>query len=150
MDIVPIIVFVLFTGILLKQVYYLKDIILSTRKSIAEIAATIVGVMALAAITYYYGTRWYHYLFFVIAAATFISLCCKHGISSKGFLSQYRGYEVLTWKKIKKVNLVKLDNKIKLIITGSFPSQNFYFKKNDLNKIVDVLKEHSIEINYGE
>ena len=42
-------------------------------------------------------------------------MCFNHGISSRGFLSQY-----------------------------------FYFKKKDTDKIIDILKEHGKELDFGE
>ena len=96
MKIVSFIIFMLFIGILIKQVHNLKDLIIPTRK-------------------YAYESQWYHYLFFVVVVAAFIAMCFNHGISSRGFLSQY-----------------------------------FYFKKKDTDKIIDILKEHVKELDFGE
>ncbi|MDD6769862.1 hypothetical protein [Inconstantimicrobium porci] len=115
MKIVSFIILILFIGILIKQVHNLKELIIPTRKSAYEIVEMIIGVAIFSGITYAYKSQWYHYLFFVVVVAAFIAMCFNHGISSRGFLSQY-----------------------------------FYFKKKDTDKIIDILKEHGKELDFGE
>lgn len=150
MNVVRILVFIVFIALFIKQIYYLRDMIIATKKSTFEVIAIIGGVLVLAAITYFYKSQWYHYLFFVIASAALVCMCLKHGISSKGFLSQSRGQDVLRWDQIKKIKIVNYSNKVKLNVSGKFNSENFCFKKEDLDRIINIIKEHGIEINYGE
>ena len=57
MKIVSFIIFILFIGILIKQVHNLKELIIPTRKSAYEIVEMIIGVAIFSGITYAYKSQ---------------------------------------------------------------------------------------------
>ena len=141
MRILDIIIPVLFIDIILKQIRYMKVLIIPTRKSYVEIITVLFGMIIIMGIMYFYANTWVHYVIGILGIIMFISTCIKEGISSKGFISMYRYKESILWNEIEKV-VVTSSRDIKVKLIGGFMEQTFHFKKSDYDKVVTLLKEN--------
>lgn len=136
-----IIVPLLFIVIILKQLKYRRELIIPTKKGCVEIITVLFCVIILICIIYFYANTWIHYLTGALGILMFISIWIKQGITSKGFASMYKYKEIILWNEIEKAMVINSkDIKIKLL--GNFMEQTFYFKKNDYDKVVSILKEN--------
>ncbi|MGG5460949.1 hypothetical protein [Clostridium sp. B9] len=142
MRITDFIIIMFFVIITLIQVKYIKKLIIPTRKGIVEISTLIVGLLAFGGITIFFGSKLMHYLICLLAMIMFILMWLKRGITSSGFSSMYRDKEKIEWNDIEKVVVNKEPNEIKVQVYGKFMSQNFYFKKADYEKVIDILKSN--------
>lgn len=135
-----IIILLLFIMIILKQIRYIKKLIIPTRKCCIEIITVLFSGSILIGIMYFYAQTFTDYLMGILGIFMFISIWIKQGISKDGFISMYRYKEIILWKEIEKVKIIKSRN-IKIELTGSFMEQTFNFKKNDYSKILNILNE---------
>lgn len=141
MSIIDIIIPLFFIVIILKQIKYMKALIMSTRKTYVEIITVLFCVIIFIGITYFYANTWVHYVTGVLAIIMFVSMWIKEGINSKGFISNYRYKENILWNEIEKVIVISSkDIKVKLV--GGFMEQTFHFKKSDYDKVITILKEN--------
>jgi len=141
MSIIDVIIPVLFISIILKQIRYMKVLIIHTRKSYVEIITVLLGIIIVMGITYFYANTWVHYVIGILGIIMFISTCIKQGISSKGFISRYRYKESILWNEIEKV-IVTSSKDIKIKLVGGFMEETFHFKKSDYDKVITILKEN--------
>lgn len=137
-----IIIPVLFLLVIIKQLKYIRELILPTKKSYMQIFAFFLGVIVLMCIIYFYANTFTHYIVGLLGIFMFITLCIKEGISSKGFISMYKYKELILWDEIEKIVIVICSNNIKIKVCGGFMQQTFYFKKDDYYKIIDIIKEN--------
>jgi len=140
MKINDIIISVLLILIILKQLKYIKALIIPIRKRLIEIVVVLFGIIILIGIMYFYANTWIHYVIGMLCIFTFISSWIKGGISSQGFISMYRYKEIILWNEIEKVQLTNSkDVKVKLF--GGFMEQTFHFETSDYQKVINILKE---------
>lgn len=141
MKIFDIIIPVLLILIILKQIRYIKALIIPIRKRPIEIVIVLFSIIIFIGIMYFYANTWIHYVIGILGILTFISTWIKEGISSKGFISMYRYKEIILWTEIEKVQLTNSkDVKVKLF--GGFMEQTFHFKNSDYDKVITILKEN--------
>ncbi|MBU3132367.1 hypothetical protein KPL40_07850 [Clostridium gasigenes] len=140
MGVIDIVIPLFFIAIILKQLRYIKELIISTRKSYVEIIIVLVGVIIFVGIIYFYANTWIHYITGILGVFMFVSMWIKQGISSKGFISMYRYKELILWNEIEKVMVISSKN-IKIELSGGFMEQTFHFKKSDYDKVMTILKE---------
>lgn len=141
MSFVNVIIPLFFIVIILKQLKYMKLLIIPTRKSYVEIITVLFCVIIFICIIYFYANTWIHYVTGILGIFMFISLWIKQGITSKGFISTYKYKEIILWDEIEKVIVISSkDIKVKLL--GSFMEQTFRFKKSDYDKVMDIIKEN--------
>ncbi len=141
MKINDIIISVLLILIILKQIRYVKALIIPIRKRLIEIIVVLLGIIILICIMYFYANTWIHYVIGILCIFAFISSWIKEGISSQGFISMYRYKEIILWNEIEKVQLTNSkDVKVKLF--GGFMEQTFHFKTSDYYKVITILKEN--------
>jgi len=141
MTITNLIIPLFFIAIILKQLRYMKELIIPIRKSYVEIITVLFGVIILMCIMYFYANIWIHYVIGVLGIFMFASIWIKQGISSKGFISMYRYKEIILWNEIEKVIVISSKN-VKINVSGGFMQQAFDFKMSDYNKIITILKEN--------
>lgn len=151
MDFLNILIPILFILIILKQLKYMKELIIPTRKTYMEIITMIFSVIVFMYIMYAYANTWIHYVIGVLGTFTFISICIKEGISRKGFISMYKYKEIILWNEIKKVVVIKSKD-MKVQLFGGFMEQTFHFKNSDYDKVINIMKENlpietQLEIN---
>lgn len=140
-SVVDIIVPLFFIVIILKQLKYMKELIIPTRKRYVEIITVLFSVIVFMCIIYFYANTWIHYVTGVLGTFMFISIWIKQGVTSRGFISVYRYKEIILWNEIEKVMVISSkDIKVKLL--GGFMEQIFHFKKSDYNKVIDIIKEN--------
>ena len=139
MNIIEVLIPILFFIVMLKQIKYIKDLIIPIKKRNIEIFVVLFSVIIFMVITYVYAYTFMHYLTCSLGILTFVSIWIKQGITSKGFISMYRYKEVILWNEIEKVN-VTCSNNITIKLSGNFNSQTFYFNKCDYDKIINLLK----------
>ncbi|MGH4050433.1 MAG: hypothetical protein ACREVX_03630 [Clostridium sp.] len=141
MSIYDIIVPLFFIVIILKQIKYIKVLIIPTRKTYVETITVLLSVVVFIGLTYFYANTWVHYVAGVLAIVMFVSMWIKHGIYSKGFISMYRLKEIILWNEIEKVMVISSKN-IKVVVACGFMEQTFHFKNSDYDKIITILKEN--------
>ncbi|SDL20526.1 hypothetical protein SAMN05216497_11212 [Clostridium cochlearium] len=151
MDFLNILIPILFILIILKQLKYMKELIIPTRKTYMEIITMIFSVIVFMYIMYAYANTWIHYVIGVLGTFTFISICIKEGISQKGFISMCKYKEIILWNEIKKVVVIKSKD-MKVQLFGGFMEQTFHFKNSDYDKVINIMKENlpieaQLEIN---
>ena len=137
---IDIIIPLFFIMIILKQLRYIKELIISTRKSYAEIIIVLFVVIIFIGIIYFYANTWIHYITGILSIFTFVSMWIKQGINSKGFISTYKYKEIILWNEIEKIIVINSKD-IKLELSGKFMEQTFHFKKSDYDKVMTILKE---------
>lgn len=141
MKIFDIIIPMLLILIILKQIRYVKALIIPTRKRPIEIVIVLFSIIIFIGIMYFYANIWIHYVIGILGIFTFISTWIKEGISPKGFISMYRYKEIILWNEIEKVQVTNSkDVKVKLF--GGFMEQTFHFKNSDYDKVITIIKEN--------
>lgn len=127
MSIVDIIIPLLFIVIILKQLRYIKELIIPTKKSYIEIITVLFSIGIFMWIIYFYANTWIHYVTGALGIFMFVSIWIKQGINSKGFVSMYKYKETILWNEIEKVIIISSKD-IKLQLLGGFIEQTFHFK----------------------
>jgi hypothetical protein len=141
MNIFDIIIPVLFISIILKQLRYMKGLIIPTRKRPIEVITILFGIIIIMGIMYFYANTWIHYIIGVVGLLMLLSIWIKQGINSKGFISMYTYKERIVWNEIEKV-VVTNSKDIKVKVLGGFMEQTFHFKNSDYHKVINILKEN--------
>ncbi|WP_142413886.1 hypothetical protein [Hathewaya massiliensis] len=141
MSVFNIVVPLFFIVIILKQLRYMKQLIIPTRKSYVEIIILLLCVIIFSCIIYFYANTWIHYVTGVLGILMFLSIWIKQGISSKGFISMYKYKEIILWNEIEKA-VITNSNDIKIKVLGGFMEQTFHFRKSDYDKVITILKEN--------
>lgn len=140
MKIFDIIIPVLLILIILKQLKYIKALIIPIRKRPIEVITILFSSIIILGIMYFYANTWIHYVIGIIGILVLLSSWIKQGISSQGFISMYRYKELILWNEIEKVQVTNSkDVKVKLF--GGFMEQTFHFKTSDYHKVINILKE---------
>lgn len=139
--IIDIIIPLFFIAIILKQLRFIKELIIPTRKRPLEIIIVLSGVIIFTWIIYFYANTFIHYIIGILGIFIFVLMLIKEGIISKGFLSNYRYKEIILWNEIKKVIVINSKD-IKVTVSGGFMQQTFHFKKNDYHKVITILNEN--------
>lgn len=137
---ITIIIIILISILLFKQLKYIKELILPTKKSYLEFIIVILCISVLIYITYKYAHTLPHYLLGFLGISTFITSWLKEGVTSKGFTSMYRYKSFIHWSEIEKVTISN-SNHVKITLSGRFSNQTFKFKSNDYNKITEMLQQ---------
>ena len=127
--------------LILKQLKYIKQLLLPTKKSILEIVVVIIAVCVLGFITYKYANNWINYLIGILGIILFVTTWLKEGITSKGFISLYKHKEIILWSEIEKFDVHKTNN-VKITLFGKFMEQSFKFKKEDYDKVINIMKDN--------
>ncbi|MBU3135753.1 hypothetical protein KPL39_05670 [Clostridium gasigenes] len=140
MGVIDIVIPLFFIAIILKQLRYIKELIISTRKSYVEIITVLFAVIIFIGIIYFYANTWIHYITGILGIFMFVSMWIKQGINSKGFISMYKYKEIILWNEIEKVMVISSKD-IKIELSGGFMEQTFHFKKSDYDKVMTILKE---------
>ncbi|KAJ48686.1 hypothetical protein BD780_002896 [Clostridium tetanomorphum] len=141
MSIVDIIIPLLFIVIILKQLRYIKELIIPTKKSYIEIITVLFSIGIFMWIIYFYANTWIHYVTGALGIFMFVSIWIKQGINSKGFVSMYKYKETILWNEIEKVIIISSKD-IKLQLLGGFIEQTFHFKNSDYDRVITILKEN--------
>ncbi len=141
MKVTNVIITLFLIAIISKQLKYIKELIIPTRKGSLEIIAIIIFIFVLIIIMYFYAKTTLHYIVGFLGILTLISMWMKQGISSRGFLSMSRGQELIKWSEINKVTVLT-SNHIKVTLSGGFMQQSFHFRKKDYDKLSMILKEN--------
>ena len=143
------IICILFIGILVHQIKCLRELIIPTKKSIAQIIFTVLGVVVILGITYFYGDMFIHYILGVLAAIVFGLSLFKTGITSGGF-SYNRSFVgfLAPWHKIKKVRVELKENVI--VSFSGYDSYELCFKKENYKELTGILKQHLHSVVFEE
>lgn len=141
MNILDIIIPVLFILIILKELRYMRTLIIPTRKRYGEIITVLFSIIIFIWIMYSYATIWIHYVMGILGIFMFLSSWLKQGISSKGFISMYKYKEIILWDEIEKAMVISSKD-IKIKLFGGFMEQTFHFKNSDYNKVINILEEN--------
>ena len=139
---------ILVATVFIKQLIYIKNLVVFSKKSFTEICTMLAGVLTLAIITYFFAKEWNQYLLGVLSVLTSIVLWIKQGISTKGIIQQVRGKELYLWNEISKVDIEIADNiKVKYfdLSNAQIGSLNFDRKKHKF--LVDILIQNIRNVN---
>lgn len=138
---VAAIICILFISILVHQIKCLKILLISTKKSIAQIMFVVAGIIVILGITYFYGDMFIHYILGILAATVFGLSFFKPGITSEGFSynRSFMGF-LAPWHKIKKV---QIDLKKNVVVSFSgHDSYELRFRKEDHEKLIGILEQY--------
>lgn len=132
-------------GFIVIIIIYIKDIrnlIIPTRKKVAEIVLVIIGTILLLGITYVYGKTLLHIIVGILGAVSLILSFARQGITDKGF----RGIQGLgcygNWNELKAVHIsVKRDVRVSFI-HRNFKEDIHYYRKEDYVKIITLVYKH--------
>lgn len=139
---------ILVATVFIKQLIYIKNLVIFTKKSKTEICTMLAGILTLAIIIYFFAKEWNQYLLGVLSVFTSIVLWIKQGISTKGIIQQFRGKELYLWNEISKVDIEIADNiKVKYfdLSNAQIGSLNFDRKKHEF--LVDILTQNISNVN---
>lgn len=136
--------FIIFAVLLLLVIFYIRDIkamIVPAKKSNLEIIAVTLGSLVLIVITFLYGKNYFHYLFGLLSIILMILTLLRKGVTSAGFRS-IRGINTGNWERLKSVRLSHNNGvRIDYIAHNSY-LETLYFKNEDYNKIIEILKNN--------
>lgn len=132
-----VVVLLFFILITIKKIKDIKNIEIFSAKTYLQI---VIVISVFAVITYLYANKNTHYILAITASMMFITMWLAQGITSDGFLSNYKHKQFIKWDEISKVVIFHNKN-IKIQIIGDFMEQNFYFKNDDYKKIINVLNQ---------
>lgn len=139
---------ILMAAVFIKQLIYMKSLIIFTKKSKIEICTILAGVLTLVIITYFFAKEWSHYLLGVLAVLTLIALWMKQGISSKGIIQQFRGKELYLWNEIGRVDIEIVDNiKVKYFGMSNVQIGNLNFERNKYELLIGVINKNVKDVN---
>lgn len=138
---VDIIILSFLIAIILKQLRYVRELIIPNKKNVWEIITVVLSIIILIGIMYFYASTLIHYVLGILAICMFLSMWIKVGINAKGFISMYRYKELISWNEIEKVTFISSKN-ISVVLSGAFMEQTFHFKKSDYEKIFTLLKDN--------
>lgn len=138
---IKIIIILLLIHLISKQLKYIKELLLPTRKSVLEIVTITIGICVIGLITYKYANTSINYLIGILGIILLVTMWLKEGITSKGFTSMYRYKEVILWNEIEKFDVHKTSN-VKITLFGKFMEQSFKFRNEDYDKIMDIMKDN--------
>jgi len=124
---------------LIKQI---RALIIPARKKTIEIIFMAIACMIILGITYLYAKTWYNSILGILGAVILVLSWARQGIAPKGFCSVRGlwGYE--TWDTLIEVQ-VSLQNDVRVSFITKILNENIqYYKKEDYDKIIDLLLEH--------
>lgn len=136
--------FIIFAVLLLLVIFYIRDIkamIVPAKKSNLEIIAVTLGSLVLIVITFLYGKNYFHYIFGLLSIILMILTLLRKGVTWAGFRS-IRGINTGNWERLKSVRLSHNNGvRIDYIAHNSY-LETLYFKNEDYNKIIEILKNN--------
>ena len=141
-DIAGILFLVGFIAIIIVYIKDIRDLIIPTRKKVAEIVLVIIITIALIGITYVYAKTLLHSIVGILGAVSLILSFARQGITDKGFMA-IRGLGYCgKWNELKAVYIsVKGDVRVS-IIHLNFNEDIHYYRKEDYDKIINLLYKH--------
>lgn len=142
MDIIDIIILIFFVSISIFNLYSIKNLKVKSVNRPLESLVMIICIIALCLFTYFYTNTVKFYILGTLAILMLVTTLFDNGICDKGFVRQYRSYEILKWKNIDKIK-ISCEKYIKIELLGNFIDCTLYFKPSDYNKIMAILKEKS-------
>ncbi len=136
-DVLGFILIILLISNTLFKFHEFRGLIIPQRMNPLEIS---LSEMIFLFIIIFYAGNLTHYFFGLLVMVMFALMVLAQGITEYGFISMYRFKKKILWGEIQKVDVI-LTNKVKVIVSGGFMQQSFYFKKNDGNRILALLKK---------
>lgn len=106
-------VLILLVAVLLKEVLYIKELKISTKKTLGEVLIILIAIIAIVTITVVFSNNTKHYIVGCVGVGLLIVDWSKQGISNKGILLMSRGKEFYAWNQIKEVK-INISNEIKV------------------------------------
>jgi c-di-AMP phosphodiesterase-like protein len=144
MEQIDIMILLFFSVLIIFNVKEIGSLIIPTKKRKIEIVSVIAVALIILIITFWYGKIWSHYLVGILLIVEIISVWIKRGITKKGFNSTLGLSRFHNWNKINYVEVYPSNNdnvRVSFINTYS-KKDSYYFKKEDCDKIINVLSEN--------
>lgn len=105
MNFIYYITVLLIVTVLIKELLYIKDIKIRTKKTLGEILIFAIGIITIIVITIVFAKNTLHYIVSCTGAALLIISWSKQGVSNKGLLIVARGKQLYEWNNIKKAKI---------------------------------------------
>lgn len=143
MNPVKIGIYILFIGTLIHQVRRLRNLLIPAKRRMGEIIATVLSVIVIFGLTYFYGNGPVHYLVGLLAMMIIAFYPFTFGITPKGF-SYNRGAVMgflAPWRRIKNVRMVIKRDKIIVSFSGH-GHFDLHFAKDRYEELVNVLEKN--------
>ncbi|MDD6796304.1 MAG: hypothetical protein PUE01_13025 [Clostridiaceae bacterium] len=139
-----LVVFIVFTA------YRNKNMLIRANGGLVNYISIPLFVVAVAVYSYIYASSWYQYVIAVLAVVLWVLLCYTTGITSKGFVTNYKNASLIRWKDVREVEVCQ-GKVVTLKVIGDGTEVKLKFNSDKYKEIVDlVIKNTSFnaKINY--
>lgn len=145
-----IIIIVMLSIIIFKQIQYIKKLRIRTIKSMGEIITMIIFLLVIFIMTISLAKGLSHYFIGFLAIVLFFLDIGKQGISSEGILLVAKGKELYYWNEIGSAKIKYDSKKLRVIYysLGGIKIINHIYDSKFKESILNILKEKNITIKY--
>ena len=145
MNITYYVAFFLLGAVLIRELLYLKDLNISTKKNIGEVLIIIIGIITVVTISVIFAKNTVHYVMGCVGLGLLIADWSKQGISKNGILLVARGKELYVWNEIQEAS-INISNKIKIdyFITSNSKIVSQYYSVDAYDKILKEFKNQGV------
>lgn len=149
-----IVVNAVFLAVILHSLSKKKNIIIPAKTMTSKKVILIGSSIAIIGLTIYLGNTWYFLATGLMGSVAFVLSSIFDGITKKGIQIR-RSLLISTqpWSGIKRVDLKKEDDFLKLDYTGNVSSRLMFFENEDYNRLLEILDENlkdKIRINISK
>ncbi|HAJ9305195.1 TPA: hypothetical protein HPU08_002876 [Listeria monocytogenes] len=141
---IDIMIVLFFSALILLNLKEMTSLIIPTKKRKKDILIVTIISLTILALTFWYGRILSHYLFGILLIIVMNLFWIKRGITQKGFNSIMSLSYFQRWDNIDyvEVNLNNNDDlKLSYLTSHLLGKESYYFKKEDYDKIINVLSE---------
>lgn len=141
---IDIMIVLFFSALILLNLKEMTSLIIPTKKRKKDILILTIISLTILALTFWYGRILSHYLFGILLIIVLNLFWTKRGITQKGFNSIMSLSYFQRWDNIDyvEVNLNNNDDlKLSYLTSHLLGKESYYFKKEDYDKIINVLSE---------
>lgn len=150
MSISEIFALVFLVVFIVSMAYRNKNMLIRANGGLISYISIPLFVVAVAVYSYIYASSWYHYVIAVLAVVLWVLLCYTIGISSEGFVTNYKNASLIRWKDVREVEVCQ-GKVVTLKVMGDGTEVKLKFNNDKYKEIVDlVIKNTSFnaKINY--
>lgn len=149
MDIIlTIIAALLIFMVFFHELGYFRSTVIKTVKTSLEIIAAVIGVTAIAVVTFFFANNWFHYVLGFIGVLFVLVDVGKQGISENGILITARGKQLYKWSEIRHIDITVSSNiEIAYFSQTRSPIVTQHYSKKQYDKIIELLQRHELDFH---
>lgn len=154
MNFIYYITVLLIVTVLIKELLYIKDLKIRTKKTLGEILIFAIGIITIIVITIVFAKNTLHYIVGCTGVALLIISWSKQGVSNKGLLIVARGKQLYEWNNIKKAK-INISKNIQVDYFSTLNSKiiSHVYSTDVYEKILNEFNSHNLPyeiINKGK